>query len=208
MLAELWAADAEAAVLPAPVPEAAELVTEALVTVAAAAAAYEEQLGVGEPHPFFGEPSSGRGLSRPSAEPVQAPAGAVPAPTASVTEAGPAVPAGRSFEQPVLSAPAEAEGRDWVAEVAASTEATARVPHQQTDEVPAEADPIQRDVELVASWLTEAEEAGKKLSGAEVARRLEVSPKTGQRRVLEAKQHLEEQRRQQGRAHLRSVGSS
>lgn len=210
VLAELWAADADAAVLPAPVPVAAELVTEAPVTEApaAAAAAYGEQLGAGEPHPFFGEPSSGRGLSQPSAEPVEVPAGAVPVPTASVTAAGPAVPAGRSFEQPVLSAPAEAEGRDWVAEVAASGEAAARVPRQQADEVPVEADPVQRDVELVASWLVEAEEAGKRLSGAEVARRLEVSPKTGQRRVLEAKQYLEEKRRQQGRAHLRSVGGS
>ncbi|KPI30554.1 Protein of unknown function DUF2637 [Actinobacteria bacterium OV450] len=205
VLAELQAADAEAAVLPAPVPAAPEPVTDA---PAAAAPVYEEQPGAGEPHPFFGEQSGDRGLSYPSAEPVQLPVGAVPAPTASVTDAGPAVPAGRSFEQPVLSAPAEAEGRDWVAEVAASGEATARVPRQQADEVPAEADPIQREVELVASWLMEAEEAGKKLSGAEVARRLEVSPKTGQRRVLEAKQHLEEQRRQQGRAHLRSVGSS
>ncbi|MFG2878795.1 DUF2637 domain-containing protein [Streptomyces sp. NPDC048337] len=205
VLAELRAADAESAVLPAPVPAVAEPVADA---PAASAPAYEEQPGAGDPHPFFGEPSSVHGLSHPSAEQVQLPAGAVPAPTASVTDAGPAVPAGRSFEQPVLSAPTEAEGRDWVAEVAVSAEATARVPRQQADEVPAETDPIQRDVELVASWLTEAEEAGKKLSGAEVARRLEVSPKTGQRRVLEAKQHLEEQRRQQGRAHLRSVGSS
>ncbi|MFE2270697.1 hypothetical protein ACFXB4_15820 [Streptomyces lavendulae] len=205
MLAELQAADAEAAVLPAPVPAVEELVTDAS---AAAAPAYGEQLGAGEPHAFFGEQSGVRSLVQPSDEPVRLPVGAVPAPTASVTDAGPAVPASRSFEQPVLTAPAEAEGRDWVAEVAASGEATARVPRQQADEVPAEADPIQREVELVASWLMEAEEAGKKLSGAEVARRLEVSPKTGQRRVLDAQKHLEEQRRQQGRAHLRSVGSS
>ncbi|MFE6713954.1 DUF2637 domain-containing protein [Streptomyces sp. NPDC057695] len=205
VLAELQAADAEAAVRPAPTPAAPEPVTDGQT---AATPVYEGQYGAGEPHPFFGEPSSDRGLSHPSAEPLQVPAGAVPAPTASVTEAGPGVPAGRSFEQPVLSAPAGAEGRDWVAEVAVSGEATARVPRQQADEVPAETDPIQRDVELVASWLIEAEEAGKKLSGAEVARRLEVSPKTGQRRVLEAKQYLEEQRRQQGRAHLRSVSSS
>ncbi|MFB7174469.1 hypothetical protein ACFCYM_27145 [Streptomyces sp. NPDC056254] len=89
-----------------------------------------------------------------------------------------------------------------------SGEATARVPRQQTAEEPTEVDPIQREVELVASWLMEAEETGKRLSGAEVARRLEVSPKTGQRRVLDAQTYLEEQRRQQGRAHLRSVGSS
>ncbi|MDH6545835.1 hypothetical protein, partial [Streptomyces sp. SPB4] len=205
VLAELQAADAESAVLPAPVPAVAEPVADA---PAAAAPAYEEQLGAGEPHPFFGEQSGVRSLVQPSDEPVRLPAGAVPAPMASVADDGPAVPASRSFEQPVLTAPAEAEGRDWVAEVAASGEATARVPRQQADEVPAEVDPIQREVKLVASWLMEAEEAGKKLSGAEVARRLEVSPKTGQRRVLEAKQYLEEQRRQQGRARLRSVGSS
>ncbi|MEU9000902.1 hypothetical protein [Streptomyces sp. NPDC048551] len=109
----------------------------------------------------------------------------------------------------VLAAPAEAEGRDWVAEVvAASGEATARVPRQQADEVPAETDPIQREVELVTSWLMEAEEAGKKLPEAEVARRLELSPKTGQRRVLDAQKHLEERRWQQGRPHLLPVGSS
>ncbi|WP_331735154.1 DUF2637 domain-containing protein (plasmid) [Streptomyces goshikiensis] len=207
VLAELQAADAEAAVLPAPVPAVAEPVTDASAA-AAPAPAYEEQLGAGEPPPLFGEQSGVRSLVQPSDEPVRLPAGSVPAATASVTDAGPALPASRSFEQPVLAAPAEAEGRDWVAEVAASGEATARVPRQQADEVPAEADPIQREVELVASWLMEAEEAGKKLSGAEVARRLDVSPKTGQRRVLDAQKHLEKQRQQQGRAHLRSVGSS
>ncbi|WP_234328001.1 hypothetical protein [Streptomyces sp. NRRL F-2664] len=90
----------------------------------------------------------------------------------------------------------------------ASREATARVPQEETDEEPVEADPIQREIELVASWLTEGEETGKRRSGAEVARRLEVSPKTGQRRVLDAQKYLEEQRRQHGRTHLRSVGSS
>ncbi|MFI8769470.1 DUF2637 domain-containing protein [Streptomyces sp. NPDC053792] len=203
VLAELRAAELEAAAHAASVPWVEEPVTEAS---AAPASAYEEQpAGVGEPHPFFGE-QGGLSLSEPSVE--RLPAGAVPAPTASVTDAGPAVPAGRSFEQPVLAAPAGAEGQDWVAEVTVSGEATARVPRQQTDEEPAEADPIQREIELVASWLMEAEETGKRLSGAEVARRLEVSPKTGQRRVLDAQKYLEEQRRQQGRAHLRSVGSS
>ncbi|MFD8887941.1 hypothetical protein ACFV0H_36470 [Streptomyces erythrochromogenes] len=90
----------------------------------------------------------------------------------------------------------------------ASGEAPARVPRQQTDEQPTEVDPIQREIVLVATWLMEAEETGRRLSGAEVARRLEVSPKTGQRRVLDAQAYLEEQRRQQGRAHLRSVGRS
>ncbi|MGW6571912.1 DUF2637 domain-containing protein [Streptomyces sp. NPDC054945] len=206
VLAELRAAELEAAAHAASVPTVEEPVTDAPT---APAPAYEEQLpGAGEPHPFFGEQGGLRSLSEPPVEPARVPAGAVPAPTASVADAGPAAPAGRSFEQPVLAAPAGADGQDWVAEVTASGEATARVPKQQTAEEPAEVDPIQRDIELVASWLMEAEETGKRLSGAEVARRLEVSPKTGQRRVLDAQTYLEEQRRQQGRAHLRSVGSS
>ncbi|MEV7442936.1 DUF2637 domain-containing protein [Streptomyces sp. NPDC091204] len=206
VLAELRAAELEAAAHAASVPPVEESVTEA---PAATAPVYQEQLpGAGEPHPFFGEQGGLRSLSEPPVEPARLPAEAVPAPTASVADAGPAAPAGRSFEQPVLAAPAGGEGQDWVAEVTASGEATARVPRQQTDEEPAEVDPIQREIELVASWLMEAEETGKRLSGAEVARRLEVSPKTGQRRVLDAQTYLEEQRRQQGRAHLRSVGSS
>ncbi|MET9324919.1 DUF2637 domain-containing protein [Streptomyces sp. NPDC003038] len=206
VLAELRAAELEAAAHAASVPAVEE---PAIDTSAAPAPVYEEQLpGAGEPHPFFGEQGGLRGPSEAPVEPARVPAGAVPAPTASVTDVGPAVPAGRSFEQPVLAAPTGADGQDWVAEVTASGEATARVPKQQTVEEPAEVDPIQRDIELVASWLMEAEETGKRLSGAEVARRLEVSPKTGQRRVLDAQTYLEEQRRQQGRAHLRSVGSS
>ncbi|MDX3538917.1 DUF2637 domain-containing protein [Streptomyces sp. MB09-01] len=208
VLAELRAAELEAVAHAASVPAVEEPVTDA-PAAPEPALAYAEQLpGAGEPHPFFGEQGGLRSLSEPPAEPARVPAGAAPAPTASVTDAGPAVPAGRSFEQPVLAAPTGADGQDWVAEVSASGEATARVPRQQTDEELAEVDPIQREVELVASWLMEAEETGKRLSGAEVARRLEVSPKTGQRRVLDAQTYLEEQRRQQGRAHLRSVGSS
>lgn len=82
-------------------------------------------------------------------------------------------------------------------------EATARVPQQQNAEP--DTDPIQREIELVAQWLAEAEDVGKKLSGAETARRLGVSPKTGQRRVLEAAKYLEKRRQAQGRSHLRSV---
>ncbi|MEU2391896.1 DUF2637 domain-containing protein [Streptomyces sp. NPDC007369] len=212
VLTELRAAEIDAAARAATVatsetPGSDELVVE---ESAAPAPAYEEEqpAGAGEPHPFFGEPGGLRSLSKPPVEAARLPAGAVPAPTASAADAGPAAPAGRSFEQPVLAALAGTDGQDWVAEVTVSGEATARVPRQQTDEQPAEADPIQREIELVASWLMEAEETGKRLSGAEVARRLEVSPKTGQRRVLDAQKYLEEQRRQQGRAHLRSVGSS
>ncbi|MFF2902355.1 hypothetical protein ACFVU1_38910, partial [Streptomyces sp. NPDC057966] len=93
----------------------------------------------------------------------------------------------------------------WEASVTDTGAATARVPEQQIDE-PA-TDPVQQQIVTVSQWLAEAEEAGQKLAGAEVARRLGVSPKTGQRRVTAAVQYLEEQRRLQGRAHLRSVSS-
>ncbi|MEV5203158.1 DUF2637 domain-containing protein, partial [Streptomyces sp. NPDC053720] len=93
----------------------------------------------------------------------------------------------------------------WEASVTDTGAATARVPEQQIDE-PA-TDPVQQQIVTVSQWLAEAEDAGQKLSGAEVARRLGVSPKTGQRRVTAAAQYLEEQRRLQGRAHLRSVSS-
>ncbi|WP_327425657.1 hypothetical protein OG612_42775 (plasmid) [Streptomyces sp. NBC_01527] len=46
---------------------------------------------------------------------------------------------------------------------------------------------MQQQIVTVAEWLAEAKEAGQKLSGTEVARRLELSPKTGQRRVNAAR---------------------
>ncbi|MFE1500128.1 hypothetical protein ACFW89_34265, partial [Streptomyces albidoflavus] len=206
VLAELRAAELKAGAHAASVPAAEESVTD--VPAAPAPTNEEQPADAEEPQAFIGEHSDIRSLSELSVEPAPLPAGAIPTPTASVTDAGPSTSAGRSFEQPVLAAPTGADGQDWVADVTASREATARVPRQQADEEPAEAAPIQREIELVASWLMEAEESGKRLSGAEVARRLEVSPKTGQRRVLDAQKYLEAQRRQQGRAHLRSVGSS
>ncbi|MFJ5098343.1 DUF2637 domain-containing protein [Streptomyces sp. NPDC088557] len=205
VLAELQAAQPET-----PAPEAAAPVAEAPVAdeLTAPAPAYEEQpSSVGEPHPFFGKQAPLAGVVASPVEAATLPAVAMPAPTASVTDPGPAAASGRSFEQPILAA-AGTDGQDWVAEVTASGAATARVPRQQDAEQPAEAAPIRSETEQVADWLAEAESAGTKLSGAEVARRLGVSPKTGQRRVLEAQKHLEEHRRQQGRAHLRSVGSS
>ncbi|MEU7031457.1 DUF2637 domain-containing protein [Streptomyces sp. NPDC046275] len=83
-------------------------------------------------------------------------------------------------------------------------EATARILEQQP-QGEAGTDPVQQQVELVATWLAEAEESGTRLSGAEVARRLGVSPKTGQRRVIAAAEHLAEIRQQSGRSHLRPV---
>ncbi|MET7551862.1 hypothetical protein ABZS94_40425, partial [Streptomyces sp. NPDC005500] len=91
----------------------------------------------------------------------------------------------------------------WEATVSNTGQATARLPEQQTQKP--DLDPLQQQIVTVAGWLTEAEEASQKLSGAEVARRLELSPKTGQRRVNAAVEYLAEQRRQQGRAHLLSV---
>lgn len=57
----------------------------------------------------------------------------------------------------------------------------------------------------MTEWLAEAERSGVSLSGAEVARRLKVSARTGQRRVGEAEALLEEWRQVQRRGHLRSV---
>ncbi|MFG2298490.1 DUF2637 domain-containing protein [Streptomyces sp. NPDC048603] len=211
VLAELRAAELEAAARVAAAPTAQAPVTDDPVTDESAVPApvYEEQpAGAEGPHPFFGEPVSLRSLSVPPVDTAPRPAESVPAPTASVTDAGPAGPASRAGEQPVHGEPAGAEVQGWVADVAASGEATARVPRQQTGESSVEADPIQHEIDQVASWLAEAEETGARLSGAEVARRLGVSPKTGQRRVLDAQRHREEQRKQQGRAHLRSVASS
>ncbi|WP_407842177.1 DUF2637 domain-containing protein (plasmid) [Streptomyces sp. DSM 116496] len=205
VLAGLQAAELEAAEKAAAVPMAEAPVAEAPAT---STPADEEPNGVGEPHPF-GEQLSLRSLSEQPVDSAPLPVGAIPAPTASVTDAGLGSPEGRPFEPPVHGpTPTAADAQAWVADVTASGEATARVPRQQTDDGPAEADPIQSAIEQVASWLAEAEEAGSRLSGAEVARRLGVSPKTGQRRVLDAQRHLEEQRKQQGRARLRSVGRS
>ncbi|MFD3779811.1 DUF2637 domain-containing protein [Streptomyces sp. NPDC058612] len=157
----------------------------------------------GQPHPFFGKPGPGSEAQPP--RPAPATTAPVPAPTASAKADDDASTHGVSGRQRAavsLPAPAD-EAQPWTAEVADTGEATARIPQQQDDEP--DADPIRQEIELVAQWLAEAEDTGKKLSGAETARRLGVSPKTGQRRVLEAAKHLEKHRQTQGRAHLRSV---
>lgn len=64
----------------------------------------------------------------------------------------------------VLGAPAGAGTQDWVADVSATGEATARVPRQPIDEELA--DPIRSEFEQVAAWLAEAEENGTRLSGS------------------------------------------
>ncbi|WP_369780140.1 DUF2637 domain-containing protein [Streptomyces sp. R33] len=157
----------------------------------------------GEPDPFF-EPFSARGDVHAPA--VQAPlSGQVPAPLAS---AGDRLPAARreQMSPDVLTDPVPApagETERWEATVTDTGATAARLPQQETEEPVL--DPVQQQILTVAAWLTEAEETGVKLSGAEVGRRLGVSPKTGQRRVIDAGKHLTEQRRQQGRSHLRSV---
>jgi hypothetical protein len=159
--------------------------------------------GERQAHPFFGT-SSIETIAAPQpyvAEPV-------PAPTASAADdrmAGGGVPQQTSLDVPtgVTAGNAAGETAAWEATVTDTGTATARLPEQQTQEP--DLDPVQQQIAIVAGWLAEAEDAGKKLSGAEVARRLGLSPKTGQRRVNAAAEHLEEQRRQQGRAHLRSV---
>ncbi|MFF4449941.1 hypothetical protein [Streptomyces sp. NPDC001502] len=156
----------------------------------------------GEAYPFPGETTAAPG---PATEPAPATAGVtdpLPAPSASANGDAPmrvvadgkrsAVPAPTSEDQP------------WPTEVADSGDVTPRVPPQQNTEPGA--DSIQQQIELVAGWLAEAEGTGVRLSGAETARRLGVSPKTGQRRVLEAAKYLKERGQQQGRARLRSVG--
>lgn len=158
----------------------------------------------GASHAFF-EPFSARGDGHAPA--VQAPvSGQVP--VAPLASAGDRLPAARreQMSPDVLTDPVPApagETERWEATVTDTGAAAARLPEQQTEEPVL--DPVQQQILTVAAWLTEAEETGVKLSGAEVARRLGVSPKTGQRRVIDAGKHLTEQRRQQGRAHLRSV---
>ncbi|MFI0742374.1 DUF2637 domain-containing protein [Streptomyces sp. NPDC021100] len=98
----------------------------------------------------------------------------------------------------------EAPPGEWPASVTDTGAATARVPEQQTQE--ADADPEKERIVMVAGWVAEAEDAGEKLTGAEVARRLDVSPRTGQRVLTRAKELRDEEQRQQPRPRLRSVG--
>ncbi|MFJ5804064.1 DUF2637 domain-containing protein [Streptomyces decoyicus] len=89
----------------------------------------------------------------------------------------------------------------WEAAALDTGEATARQPQSQQQEL----DPEEERIERVVQWLIEAEDAGKKLYGAEVARRLEVAPRTGQRVVAAARKLKDARERQQGRSHLKSV---
>ncbi|MFE5770330.1 hypothetical protein ACFQ7O_18420 [Streptomyces sp. NPDC056485] len=189
---------------PLPAPEVEELLAWFPGRRSALTDAGSETGDRGEPHPFFA-PLTARGDVHAPA--VQAPvSGQVPA--APLASAGDRLAAARreQMSPDVLTdtVPAPAgETERWEATVTDTGGAAARLPEQQTEEPVL--NPVHQQILTVAAWLTEAEETGVKLSGAEVARRLGVSPKTGQRRVIDAGKHLTEQRRQQGRAHLRSV---
>ncbi|MEU4497008.1 DUF2637 domain-containing protein [Streptomyces sp. NPDC023998] len=162
-------------------------------------------------HPFFSPatPTAGEASDSGWSEDAELyTSKAVPAATASAAGnrmAGGGVPQQTSLDVPTAAAAESAAGDPaaWEATVTDTGAATARLPKQQSQQP--DLDPVHQQIVTVAGWLAEAEEAGKKLSGAEVARRLGLSPKTGQRRVNAAAGYLEEQRRQQGRAHLRSV---
>ncbi|MGW8782363.1 DUF2637 domain-containing protein, partial [Streptomyces sp. NPDC055796] len=189
---------------PLPATEVEELLAGFPGRWTALADAGSETGGRGEPHPFF-DPFTVRGDVHAPA--VKAPvSGQVPA--APLASAGDRLLATRreQMSPDVLTdtvlAPA-GETEHWEATVTDTGAAAARLPEQQTEEPVL--DPVRQQILTVAAWLTEAEETGVKLTGAEVARRLGVSPKTGQRRVIDAGRHLTEQRRQQGRARLRSV---
>ncbi|MEV0449854.1 DUF2637 domain-containing protein [Streptomyces sp. NPDC050600] len=170
----------------------------------------EERELLSTPHPFFSRPPSTEGPATEAAEPRSAEiAGAPePAPALQAVAVDLAAGAGESqvaaTGQPVMAQPSVGQPRGSEPAVTDTGEATARMFQQDVGEEGT--DPVQEQVELVAHWLAEAETSGKKLSGAEVARRLGTSPKTGQRRVIAAIEHLAEVRQQQGgRAYLRPV---
>ncbi|MET9607025.1 DUF2637 domain-containing protein [Streptomyces sp. NPDC006512] len=157
------------------------------------------------PHPFFTPRAS---LTESASEPETEAATDTPSATPAAP-ANPAVSAGAAERLPrQISRPAPDPLQDqlWEATSTDSGATAARLPAEQVeDEELTEAD---RQIQLVVTWLTEAEAAGEKLAGAEVGRRLGVPTRTGLRRLKSAAQQLEEHRRQAGRAHLRSVSTN
>ncbi|WP_394365708.1 DUF2637 domain-containing protein [Streptomyces sasae] len=148
----------------------------------------------------------------PSVMPAAAPQPLVaePMPTASVTDRTGVD--GRLPRQTALDLTAgsvtgqtDRDSAVWEAAVTDTGEATARVPKQQTAETPVGELTEEQRIERVVEWLLDAEAEGARFSGAEAARRNQVSPKTGQRDVIKAKEVLEQRRRDRGRPHLRSV---
>ena len=139
-----------------------------------------------------------------------------PVPTPSVMAAGRAdagaQPPRQTAPDPTPDIPAArtgdaAAGTRWEASVTGPAAAVARAPEQQSDEIPVSELTEEQRIERIVQWLAEAEAAGERLSGAEAARRNEVSPSTGQRDMRQAKALLAQRQREQGRAHLRSVSA-
>ncbi|GAA3808578.1 DUF2637 domain-containing protein [Streptomyces chiangmaiensis] len=135
----------------------------------------------------------------------------VPAPTSSAADlpgTDTHLPRQTALDLPASSVRGSAgdeAGAPWEATVRDTGEATARLPEQHTAMTPVGELTEDQRIHRVVEWLLEAETQGTKLSGAEAARRNQVSPKTGQRDVIKAREILEQQRRDRGRAHLRSV---
>ncbi|MGW7200842.1 DUF2637 domain-containing protein [Streptomyces chryseus] len=190
-----------------PVTDLAELVTDDRPVASAMSGVSDDRQDVA-PHPFFRPPSQETGVAQPTG-PEPHVRGQVQGPFASAADHYRArrgmhqqsaldVYPGRTAGAPVDVPLA------WETSVTETGAGTVRLPEQQSQEP--EMTPVQHQIATVAEWLADSEDFGQRLSGAEVARRLGLSPKTGQRRVHAATEYLEEQRRQQGRAHLRSVG--
>ncbi|WP_257005342.1 hypothetical protein [Streptomyces albidoflavus] len=154
-----------------------------------------------------GSPAQARSATSASSSSVAGPVRSAPVPvTAQHVDTQPP----QVSRQTVLDAPgADPVDRGygaeplWESSAAEGGSVAARVPESLPDD--AAQDPVQQQIVTVAGWLVEAEEAGGKLSGAEVARRLELSARTGQRRLDKAAAYLQEVRQQQPRAHLRPV---
>ncbi|MET9955983.1 DUF2637 domain-containing protein, partial [Streptomyces sp. NPDC006339] len=162
------------------------------------------------PHPFFSRPQPAGPPAAETVEPHLPQAGESRELEPMLQELAvdlavdPETPQRAGTGHPITAQATIGQPRGQERAVTDTGEATARIPEQQPVGEDG-TDPVQQQVELVAKWLAEAEETGGKLSGAEVARRLGVSPKTGQRRVIAAAEHLAEIRQQSGRAHLRPV---
>ena len=172
---------------PATTPPVTESVTESVITSSVTAPAMHH---TPDPDPA-GAPARVT-AERPGAD-AQPPRPAAP-------DLTPGIPAARTGDA--------AAGTRREAPATDPAEATARAPEQWIDQTPVSELTEDQRIERIVQWLAEAEATGKRLSGAEAARRNEVSPSTGQRDMRQAKDLLAQRQREQGRAHLRSVGRS
>ncbi|MFE2530135.1 hypothetical protein ACFXEL_38595, partial [Streptomyces sp. NPDC059382] len=151
-------------------------------------------------HPFFAHRPT------PTSEPVPEQG---PAPALHVSSVTPPASAGGAETLPHQGGRGTSDSAQaplGAASVADTEADTARLPEQQTGD--GELTEADRQVQLVAGWLEEAETAGEKLAGAEVARRLNVPARTGLRRLKSAIKYREESQRQTVRAHLCSVSTN